>query len=190
MNKKTLRMQMLAGIITEGQYKEKIEENKGKFKSLNFEKLATLFQILVKIPANAETTTYNMDTGKSTKKKEGIVDHNYVTPKFFKKLKDLQSGLQKGDKEAGDSFNEFLSNSTTSRNFPFNLYSGEKDLFMPADYQTLDDLNEKFDDMADAVQFTSEYEEDDINVANPEWNNFVDAVNNVNLDNFKKYIKK
>jgi hypothetical protein len=27
MNKETLRMQMLAGIITEGQYKEKIEEN-------------------------------------------------------------------------------------------------------------------------------------------------------------------
>jgi len=27
MNKETLRMQMLAGIITEGQYKEKINEN-------------------------------------------------------------------------------------------------------------------------------------------------------------------
>jgi hypothetical protein len=30
MNKETLRMQMLAGIITEGQYKEKLNENKEK----------------------------------------------------------------------------------------------------------------------------------------------------------------
>ena len=34
MNKEQLRMQMLAGVITEGQYKEKLEENSDKMKYL------------------------------------------------------------------------------------------------------------------------------------------------------------
>jgi cell division protein FtsI/penicillin-binding protein 2 len=34
MNKEQLRMQMLAGVITEGQYKEKLEENSDKIKYL------------------------------------------------------------------------------------------------------------------------------------------------------------
>jgi hypothetical protein len=34
MNKETLRMQMLAGIITEGQYKEKLNEEEIKYVTL------------------------------------------------------------------------------------------------------------------------------------------------------------
>jgi hypothetical protein len=190
MTQEQLRMQMLAGIITESQYKEKIQEDNENFKSLDFGKLSTLFQMLIKIPANAGYTDYNMDTGETNSGMEGITSREYATPKFFQKLKDLQNGLQKGDKEAGADFNEFFPSLSNSKKFPFILYNGEKDLFMPTDYETLDDLNKEFNSMSDAVQFTSKYKDNNIDVANPEWNNFVDAANNINLDDFKKYVKK
>lgn len=189
MNKETLRMQMLAGIITEGQYKAELAEENGQFKSLNMGKLSTLFQMLVSIPANAGWNSYNMDTGETTSGKEGIVGHEYATPEFFKKLKDLQDGLQKGDKEAGDKFSKSFPLGM-NRLFPFFLYQGEKDLFMPADYRTLDELNRAFDDVYRVVPYTSKYEDDNIDAANPEWNNLVDAVNELDLNDFKDYAKK
>ena len=46
MNKEQLRMQMLAGVITEGQYKEKLEENSDKIKYLE-DALRNVWNIII-----------------------------------------------------------------------------------------------------------------------------------------------
>jgi hypothetical protein len=187
MTQEQLRMQMLAGIITESQYKEKLNEEDGNFKGLNFGKLSTLFQILSKTPSKVEYIDYNEDTDEETSGTESIVSRKFLTPDFFKKLKALQDGFQRGDKEAGTKFTESFN--SDERFFPFNIYDGEKDLFMPADYRVLDDINKKFDEMFSMAPYTSKYENNNMNIALSDWNNLVDTINNVNLDNFKKYIK-
>jgi len=45
MNKETLRMQMLAGIITEGQYKEKLDENNPNWIDLDSPKARILIDV-------------------------------------------------------------------------------------------------------------------------------------------------
>jgi hypothetical protein len=193
MTKEQLRMQMLAGIITESQYKAELEEENGQFKSLNMGKLSTLFQMLASIPANSSYHSYNMDTGETTSGKDNIVANGYATPEFFQRLKKLQDGLQRGDKEAGQEFKNSIKGRYLylgKRFMPFRLYGGEKDLFMPADYRALDELNDALDDVYRVVQFTSKYEDNNINAANPEWNNLVDAVNELDLNDFKDYAKK
>ena len=71
MNKETLRMQMLAGVITEGQYKEKLEENAAS--NLELKSLAKqLYLGFKKLGAAPKLLTTKMEIGKKGSWEDGV----------------------------------------------------------------------------------------------------------------------
>ena len=71
MNKETLRMQMLAGVITEGQYKEKLEENPAS--NLELKSLAKqLYLGFKKLGAAPKLLTTKMEIGKKGSWEDGV----------------------------------------------------------------------------------------------------------------------